>query len=326
MCWKTRTSTPYDAPTDSRFRTIAFSGTTIDRNATSSSRNARASTNSDHVRHAVLHLLREVDVLGDRAGHRRLDARNAAERRGHEIVAQDVDRAAARRVVAAARRAAARATRPSPSVPALTVNGECAIPRATTSFSSRCSCAARRRAARVGPAGDDDRRLGRRRERGAYARERRELRLVLAESALSLGFETCIPSAGQRERYAAAPPRARTTAPVGAGRGRSPPARTATESGRCAGAAGTDPPAVDLRPEQLEHAGRTVTDPTTAQATTAIVAARDAVEDLRADDVHAGHRDRDGRAETITCGPTCARLARAPRATAGRAAAPAATG
>ena len=46
VCWKTRTSTPYAAPTESRLRTIAFSGTTIERKATSSSRNANASTNA----------------------------------------------------------------------------------------------------------------------------------------------------------------------------------------------------------------------------------------------------------------------------------------
>ena len=45
-CWKTSTRTPYAAPTESRFSTIAFSGTTIERNATSSSTNANASTNA----------------------------------------------------------------------------------------------------------------------------------------------------------------------------------------------------------------------------------------------------------------------------------------
>ena len=36
--WNTSTSMPYAAPTDSRFMTTAFSGTTIERNTTSSSR------------------------------------------------------------------------------------------------------------------------------------------------------------------------------------------------------------------------------------------------------------------------------------------------
>ena len=47
--WKTSTSTPYAAPTDSRFSTIALSGITIERNVTSSSRNARPSTNANTI-------------------------------------------------------------------------------------------------------------------------------------------------------------------------------------------------------------------------------------------------------------------------------------
>ena len=43
--WKTATRTPYAAATESRFRTIAFSATTIERNEISISRNANSSTN-----------------------------------------------------------------------------------------------------------------------------------------------------------------------------------------------------------------------------------------------------------------------------------------
>src|SRR5262245_4926422 len=44
--WNTETRTPYAAATDSRFRTIAVAGITIDRNVQSRSRNARPSTNA----------------------------------------------------------------------------------------------------------------------------------------------------------------------------------------------------------------------------------------------------------------------------------------
>ena len=44
--WKTRTSTPNAAAVESRFSRIALIGMTIERNATSSSRNDRPSTNA----------------------------------------------------------------------------------------------------------------------------------------------------------------------------------------------------------------------------------------------------------------------------------------
>ena len=49
-------------------------------------------------------------------------------------------------------------------------------------------------------------------------------------------------------------------------------------------------------PSSSSTAGSTVTEPATAQATTMIVAAREAVEDVGADQEHARHRDRDRRA------------------------------
>jgi hypothetical protein len=45
--WKMATSTPYAAPTDSRFSTIAFTAMTIERNESSRSRNANVSTNAN---------------------------------------------------------------------------------------------------------------------------------------------------------------------------------------------------------------------------------------------------------------------------------------
>ena len=42
--WKTSTSRPYAAPTESRFMTIALTGTTIERKATHSRRKLRPST------------------------------------------------------------------------------------------------------------------------------------------------------------------------------------------------------------------------------------------------------------------------------------------
>ncbi len=44
--WNTSTSSPYAAPTDSRFITIALSGTTSERNASSSSTKLRPSTSA----------------------------------------------------------------------------------------------------------------------------------------------------------------------------------------------------------------------------------------------------------------------------------------
>ena len=46
-CWKTSVSTPYAAPTESMFSTIAVSGITIDRNVISSSRNVIVNTNAN---------------------------------------------------------------------------------------------------------------------------------------------------------------------------------------------------------------------------------------------------------------------------------------
>ena len=63
-----------------------------------------------------------------------------------------------------------------------------------------------------------------------------------------------------------------------------------------------------------------MTEPATAQAITAIVPARDPVEDRGADHELAGHRDRHGRAgDRGRCGRRCARCARAPRARRARA-------
>ena len=44
--WKISTIRPYAAPTDSRFITIAFAGTTIERNTTVRSRNDSPSTSA----------------------------------------------------------------------------------------------------------------------------------------------------------------------------------------------------------------------------------------------------------------------------------------
>ncbi len=44
--WKIQTRTPYAAATESRLRTIALTGMTIERNVVMSSRNASVSTNT----------------------------------------------------------------------------------------------------------------------------------------------------------------------------------------------------------------------------------------------------------------------------------------
>ena len=48
--WNISTSTPYAAPTDSRFNRIALIGITIERNVTSNSRNARPKTKREDQR------------------------------------------------------------------------------------------------------------------------------------------------------------------------------------------------------------------------------------------------------------------------------------
>ena len=61
--WKIHTSTPYAAPTDSRFSTIAVAGITSERKVTSSSRNASASTNTKtHGARAFMRSLKSLDI------------------------------------------------------------------------------------------------------------------------------------------------------------------------------------------------------------------------------------------------------------------------
>ena len=59
-CWKTSTSRPYAAPTESRLSSTAVSGMTIERNVASRSTNARPSTNANTHGMRALHLLVEV--------------------------------------------------------------------------------------------------------------------------------------------------------------------------------------------------------------------------------------------------------------------------
>ena len=68
VCWKTSTSSPYAAPTESRLSSTALIGITIERNVTSSSRKQSASTNAEHDRRVRLHLLVEVVRAGRLAG------------------------------------------------------------------------------------------------------------------------------------------------------------------------------------------------------------------------------------------------------------------
>src|SRR5438094_6444952 len=61
--WKTSTRMPYAAPTDSRFMTTAFRGTTIERKATSSSRKLKPSHEDEYERQVVFLCLHRVDGL-----------------------------------------------------------------------------------------------------------------------------------------------------------------------------------------------------------------------------------------------------------------------
>ena len=269
-CWNTSTSTPYAAPTESRFRTIAFSGTTIDRNATSSNRNASASTNTitygtpcficrvKSTSSAVAPVTAvstpgtRPSVAGTRSFRRISIARRLAALSPPPVSGSSSDA-------------------PSPSGPPLTVNGECAMPRATASFSSRSSwrCAASRCSS--GPAattnaGSD--------VAGNAARTRANVASsgsFFADSALSLGFETRMPSAGS----ASATSNPAESAHDSAGRRRTR-SITAGQKRECVwslcrcGRNGIRPRSI-FDPSSSSTPGRTVTEPTTAHRTTAIV-------------------------------------------------------
>ena len=279
--------------------TIAFSGTTIERNATSSSRNANASTKRDHVRHAVLHLAREVDVLGGDAGDRGLDARHAPERLRHEL-APAASRSA--RLLAALSPAPVSGSSIDAAVPSglpLTVNGGCAIPRATASLSRRPTAAAPPSAAgRGGPAtttiaGADV--LG---NSARTCRASRGPARSATESDSSLGFADVQRERRERERDEQAGGERRSES-TGRRSTRSTTAGQKRESAVSVSRCGRirDPAAVDPRRRAARaRPGSTVTEPATAHATTAIVPLAMPVEDVGADHEHAGHRDHDGRA------------------------------
>ena len=93
--WKTATSTPYAAPTDSRFITIAFSGTTSERKTSSSSTKLNREHEGEHDRRVHVDEVEEVRLqrrlpadedLGVHAGERgryvpRADALHRSDRR-----------------------------------------------------------------------------------------------------------------------------------------------------------------------------------------------------------------------------------------------------
>ena len=113
---------------------------------------------------------------------------------------------------------------------------------------------------------------------------------------------TCRPSAGSGERQRARRPRRRSDR-TGRRSTRSidAPARSARRASsvcRC-GRNGIRPRSI-RGPSSSSTAGSTVTEPATAQAMTAIVPLAIPLKTSEPIDVHAGHRDRDGGARTIT--------------------------
>ena len=167
-------------------------------------------------------------------------------------------------------------------------------------------CAA---AACVGRPGDDDDRRCRPCSGTSRGRVRapRSAGSLCGESDSSLGFATCSRARAARARRAGRP-RARTRAAGAAGPGRSRPARSASRSSRCAGAAGTGSGrGRSAVPSSSSTPGRTVTEPATAQATTAIVAAGEPVEDVRRRSrTSRPSRSRPSCPRRAPCGPTCA--------------------
>ena len=80
--WNTRTSSPNAAPVESRFSRIALIGMTIERNATSSSRNDSARTNAITERHPAGVEVDDVERVGRVAGDERPDAGRPAKAAG----------------------------------------------------------------------------------------------------------------------------------------------------------------------------------------------------------------------------------------------------
>ena len=189
-------------------------------------------------------------------------------------------------------------------------------------------CAARAAAASAGPGDDDDRGRRRARELGADAASVASAGSLCDASDSSLGFATWSHSAGSASATSTAGREAHES---------DGPAQHAVDHRRPEARLGRlgaqvrqerDPAAVDpsARAARARRAAPSPS-PTTAQAIDGDRAARDPVEDVGADHVHAGHRDRDGRArDERRCGPTCAPCARAPRARRARGAAPRASG
>ena len=92
-CWKTSVSTPKAAATDSRLSTIALIGITIDRNVTSSSRNAIVEHEAEHERRVRRQVVVAVHGLGGVAADvdRRCRGREPNGRRD-ELLAQRGER------------------------------------------------------------------------------------------------------------------------------------------------------------------------------------------------------------------------------------------
>ena len=247
-------------------------GTTIDRNATSSSTNASASTNADHVRDAVSHLVGEVDVLGGVAGHRGPDAGNPAERLRDEHVAELADRVPARGVVAEAGERQSQRERPAVGAGGPTANGGWATPlarlRALPGGSTASRIAARSPDGQVATttAGEDV--LG-----NSLRDLRRQLRLAGRGERIRARLGHVHTRAPAPRARPAARPTDRRPAPGGGARGRPARPRSAIRRrSRSCGRNGIRPRSM-RGPRSCSSAGRTVTEPATAHATTTIVPA-----------------------------------------------------
>ena len=257
---------PYAAATESRLRTIALSGITIERNATSSSRNAkqRARTRT----RAAPSLIMRVEVLRrrGRTADRVLDAGDLAERgrrrswrRVASACVRDVVGAGAgERDVDAKRRSVG--ARSSTGIGCIDAGGE------RRRF--RSAIAVRLRADVVGLDRDD----GRRRAAGEGVLGSVDAAIRATLGGRRAATAVCRLQRREGERRGAAPSRRRPRRPGGAGRR----SRTAPQKrlsplscrSRCTNGIA---PFSTRSPSFESSAGRTVSEPSTAIATTIIV-------------------------------------------------------
>ena len=155
----------------------------------------------------MLHLVREVDVFRGDAGDGGLDAGDAAEGLRYQVVAQDPDRAAARRVVPGSGQR--ELDRPRPAVGAA-VERERRVgdPAGDRERLEALDLSLRRRLPVARPGHDHDRRRGGSGEVGSDPRQRGQGRLVLRGQRLVARLRDVQPESRHGERNGVRDPQA----------------------------------------------------------------------------------------------------------------------